>query len=232
MDEPASPPVPIRPLTTKQERRLVDHLEERFLETTRQFKKRSDPSSTLRTLAAYVQTTRTLLSLILQIPPLDPSTPLRTSFLLRFTNDVVNAIPGYPAEAETLPALLEWLDMLDRGWLAVLRQQSWDTARNEGVELVLPAEAGMKSSPPNMTDRTRLRSLLVTGTERLETWLEALNTETEDYGEVLTRLGLQQAFDELFSRTLGEMGAFGGTEVHMTDLVDVADLVDEDEGID
>jgi len=41
----------------------------------------------------------------------------------------------------------------------------------------------------------------------MEEWLEGLSTE--GYGDALERLGLQQGFDDLFSRTLSEMGGLG-----------------------
>jgi len=126
--------------------------------------------------------------------------------MLRLTNDVMHAIPGYAPDATALPMLLEWFDVLDRGWLAVLRVQAWDPAQREGVNVLRPA--GKRASPVNQTERTRLRSLLVTGTGNMEEWLEGLSTE-EGYGDALERLGLQQGFDDLFSRTLSEMGGLG-----------------------
>ncbi|THH21458.1 hypothetical protein EW146_g101 [Bondarzewia mesenterica] len=214
MDGETAPSSPVnhrtRPLTAKQERKLVENLEERFLDLMRNLKKRSDPSSTLRTLSSYLQAAQPLLALILQIPPLDPSTSLRTTFLLRLTNDVMHAIPGYAPDAATLPQLLAWLDVLDKGWLAVLRAQAWDPVAHEGVDLDLdlPEDADApprRSTPVNQTERARLHSLLVMGTGAMEEWLEKLNTEGDDY-EALERLGLQQGFDQLFFRCLAEMG--------------------------
>ncbi|KAI0045787.1 hypothetical protein FA95DRAFT_1560838 [Auriscalpium vulgare] len=209
MDENSPPPlVPAsHALSMRQERKLVDNLDERFLDVTRNYKKRFEPSSSLPDLSAYLHAQQTLLSLILQIPPIDPSTSLRTALLLRLTNDAMNSIPGYPAEPGSLPELLAWLDLLDRGWVAVLRRQAWDTARHDGVESVLPE--GAHASAVNQTERTRLRSLLVTGTGRMEEWLEELDGEGETFGEALERLGLQNGFDELFYRTLTEIGGLG-----------------------
>ncbi|KAI0062154.1 hypothetical protein BV25DRAFT_1886008 [Artomyces pyxidatus] len=203
----AAVPIHAHPLTAKQERKLVDNLEERYLEITRNFKKRSDQSSTLPTLSSYLHAMQPLLSLVLQIPPVNPSTSLRTSLLLRLTGEVMNSIPGYPPDVETLPELLSWLDILDRGWLAVLRLQAWDPVQHEGIDL---ASTDARSSPPSQTERTRLRSLLVTGTTRMEDWLEPLGKAgANEYGEELERVHLQEGFDELFFRTLTEMGGFG-----------------------
>ena len=70
----------------------------------------------------------------------------------------------------------------------------------------------------SQTDRARLRSIFVTGTSNLEEWLEkGLVVEgADDLESALEKLGLQQAFDELFERTLGEMGYLAeDSEIHM-----------------
>lgn len=176
----------------------------------------SDPSSTLETLSSYLQATHTVLSMILQIPPLDPSASLRTTLLLRLTGEVMSSIPGYKPDVQTLPQLLDWLNDLDRGWLAVLRSQAWDPDAHAGVDLALDSQvvdgslAALHSTPMNQTERTRLRSLLISGTATMEEWLVALDTGGQDYDMVLETLGLQQGFDDLFSGTLAEMGSLGG----------------------
>ncbi|KAH9915238.1 uncharacterized protein BXZ73DRAFT_34734, partial [Epithele typhae] len=179
--------VPVRPLSSLQERKLVEYLEEQFLDITRNYKKRSDPSSSLPTLAAYLEATHRLLSLILQIPPVDPSTPLRTTLLLRLTSEVLQSIPGYAPDPNTLPALLAWLRDLDAGWLATLRADAWDSnasaARPARISSPPPPDAGgedalderrreARVTRPSQTERTRLRSALLAGTDALEEWLE------------------------------------------------------------
>ena len=151
-----------------------------------------------------------MLSLVLQIPPVDPSTPLRTSLLLRLTGEFLQAVPGYVPEMATLPLLLAWLADLDRGWLAVLRAQAWDADACIGVDTELPE--GARASPVSQTERTRLRSLLLGGTDALEEWLERLDTQGEPFEVALERVGLEQAFDELFAGTLAEMGALAGSD--------------------
>ena len=118
----------------------------------------------------------------------------------------MGAITGYRPTTAALPQLLAWLNDLDRGWLAVLRAQAWDADARGGVDQPA-ADAAAQTS---QTERTRLRSLLVTGTGRLEEWLVALDTGGQDYTTVLETLGLQQGFDELFAGTLAEMGSLGG----------------------
>ncbi|KAK7688907.1 hypothetical protein QCA50_007598 [Cerrena zonata] len=206
-------------LSPSQERKLVDFLDEKFLDVTRNFKKRSDPSSTLRTLSSYLTETHTILSLILQIPPVDPSTSLRTTLLLRITGEVMGSIGGYQPVVETLPQLLDWLNDMDRGWLAVLRSQEWDPEERLGHDLVISEDGNsavpIRSTPISQTERTRLRSLLLSGTTKLEEWLERLVTDDDNYNDALERLGLQQSFDDLFAGTLTEMGALRGFEVNV-----------------
>ncbi|CAA7263649.1 unnamed protein product [Cyclocybe aegerita] len=186
----------LRALSSRQERKLVNYLDGRFLDLTRNFKKRSQPSSTVQTLCAFLETSRALLAFILQIPPIDPSTSLRTAYLLRLTGDVLGAIPGYKLSAlgvpvhATLQDLLDFLDDLDQAWITVLRGQVWDPEAAEGVDLRLPQlqetnglssddansesdsnEKPQRSSPPSQTDLARLRSLLFSGEATLEEWL-------------------------------------------------------------
>jgi hypothetical protein len=181
---------------------------------------RSQPStSKLPTLASYLEANQHLLSLILQIPPIDPSTSLRITFLLRLTGDTMNSIPGYPPDLDTLPDLLEFLDDLDQAWVTVLDSQIWDPNSKSAVDLMIPAEdlttsnnntPTIDSTPMNQTERTRLRSLLVTGTAQLEEWLTGVDKDGEEYQGALERVGLQQSFDDLFERTLAEMGGLAG----------------------
>lgn len=141
---------------------------------------------------------------------MDPSASLRTSLLLRLTGDVMGAIPSYAPDVATLPQLLAWLDDLDKGWVAALRSQRWDPVERTGLDVVLPADAHLHSTPMSQTERTRLRSLLIAGTGTMEEWLVELDTGGLDYELELERLGLQQGFEDLFSRTLAEMGSFEG----------------------
>jgi hypothetical protein len=223
-------------LSKVQERKAVEYVEDSFMEITSAFKKRSasmrsassesteivvnssEPSMTkLPTLTTYLDAMQKLLAFILQIPPIDPSTYLRTAFLLRLTGDVMTSVPGYPPEMKELQSLLDFLDDLDQGWLGVLKSQVWDPTAGEGVDLIVPVdqiepgEPPIKSSPVSQTERTRLRSLLITGTAGLEEWLTGLDTNGEDYQLALQSVGLLQGFDDLFSGTLSEMGTYDGS---------------------
>lgn len=229
-----------RALTSKQERTLVAFLDDLFLQLTRNYKKRSDISSTLRTLPAYLEAAKHLLLLVIQIPPIDPSTPLRIAYLLRLTGDVLSAIPGYQLETSnattiqaTLRDLVKFLGDLDQAWLAVLQSQVWDPSAAQAVDLVIavdddshisntspnsPSALRIKSTPLNQTEVTRLKSLLFAGESALEEWLtnektksQAEDADSDDVSGMLERMGLLEEFDSLFIRTLDFLGGFTGT---------------------
>ncbi|KAI9453903.1 hypothetical protein BJY52DRAFT_1173325 [Lactarius psammicola] len=190
-----------RPLSEPQERRLLAYLDEKYREIHQDYGKRHEPTSKLPTLRAYLDAMRSLLALILQVPPVVPSGMLRISLLLRLTNTVMEDAPGYPPDSTDLVTLLKWLDLLDHGWLSVLCMQAWDPVRGEGVDL--PQHLLEKTPPATQTDRTRVHSLLVTGTSTLEDWMEGKKEDNEDsLVHDMRRLGHQSAFDELFHRTL------------------------------
>ncbi|KAF9061690.1 hypothetical protein BDP27DRAFT_324330 [Rhodocollybia butyracea] len=205
------PPKPkIQPLTQNQERRLVAFLDNEFLEMTRGYKKRSSETSNLRTLETYLQAAQRILGLILQIPPVDPSTSLRTQLLLRLTNDVLTCIPGYPPTSdENLPIAMEFLDDLDQSWCAVLQSQVWNPQEGIGEDLIVDAEdvtKGIKSTPMSQTERTRLKSLLLGGVTTLEEWLEGkpIGVNRQPLGDVL-----EDGLNDIFSNTLEELGGLG-----------------------
>jgi len=229
------PPYRNRALTSKQERKLVAFLDDLFLQLTRNYRKRYDISSTLKTLPAYLEAARHLLLLVIQIPPIDPSTSLRIAYLLRLTGDVIFAIPGYQLDIsstigiqETLRNLLGFLGDLDQAWLAVLRSQVWDPSTGQAVDLVIAVDdddpqtsssstaLSIKSTPPSQTDVTRLQSLLFTADSSLEEWLSnekarADGGDSENVSGMLDRMGLLEEFDSLFMRTLDFLGGFAGT---------------------
>ncbi|KAI6141524.1 hypothetical protein EDD17DRAFT_1665801 [Pisolithus thermaeus] len=73
------------PLSKAQERKVVQYVEDAFMDITSAYKKRSEPSMTkLPTLSSYLYAMQSLLAFILRIPSVDSSTPLRTTFLFRF----------------------------------------------------------------------------------------------------------------------------------------------------
>ncbi|KAL0572542.1 hypothetical protein V5O48_009421 [Marasmius crinis-equi] len=148
-----------------------------------------------------------MLSMILQIPPFDPSTSLRTAFLLRLTNDVFGSIPGYAPSRDVLPVLADWLDDIDQAWVVVLRLQVWDRNEGVGIAVDLPADSDLRSSPMNQTEKTRLKSLLVGGMEMLEEWIGIL-TDGDVGGQDANSktLTVPDAFNDVFSRTCKELG--------------------------
>jgi len=71
----------------------------------------------------------------------------------------------------------------------------------------------------SQTERTRLRSLLIAGTENLEGWLESLDPSSgndtierrfEEGASDVEELDIQTRFDQIFSDTLTEMGILHG----------------------
>ncbi|KIY71276.1 hypothetical protein CYLTODRAFT_435304 [Cylindrobasidium torrendii FP15055 ss-10] len=213
-----------RALTQKQERRLMDYLDLQFLELARGYKKRSEPTATLSTLPLYLQAASKLLGLILRIPPVGPSISLRTSFMLKLTNDVLCSVMGYPADPQNVAELLDWMDDLDQAWVAVMRAEPWDDVQN-GVTPMnedTPAERDEsmdgivalgeeRTSALSQTEKTRLRSLLIGGIGTFEEWMYGEtpldSDETHTQAQVLLEeMGLKDAFDQAFSRTLDELG--------------------------
>ncbi|TDL18510.1 hypothetical protein BD410DRAFT_753222 [Rickenella mellea] len=200
---------PLRPLSASQERKLIDYIDEQFLEITRGYKKRNHPPTTLPTLTSYLGTMHPLLTVIMLIQPIYPQASLRTMLLLRLTNESLTSIIGYEPTSQELPTLLRFLDELDRGWLTVLHAQAWDAEMLTGVDIVVPVDSAFttKPSPVSQTDRTRLRSILSIGTERLEEWLEDIPVNgAVDLPSALDTLGIKKYFDDIFSRTLTELG--------------------------
>jgi len=119
---------------------------------------------------------------------------------------------------------VSWLDDLDQAWLVVLQSQMWDADNGEGADLLIEADdaaAGVKSTPMNQTETTRLRSLLVGAMAELEEWLDGgRGDEGDDVESRLKRLGLQDKFDELFSGTLDFLGNVGGFVVEPLSEID------------
>jgi hypothetical protein len=115
-------------------------------------------------------------------------------------------IVGYSPDVADLIPLLQWLDILDRGWLSVLCRHAWDPMTDEGVEL---SEELLAMTPlPTQTDCTRVHSLLVTGIGALENWMEGKDGDEDEEDNLvrdMQRLGYQSNFDELFYRTLTKL---------------------------
>ncbi|KAH7093952.1 hypothetical protein BKA62DRAFT_745254 [Auriculariales sp. MPI-PUGE-AT-0066] len=166
-----------RALTAKQEHRLITYLDAQFLEISRGFKKRSQPDSPLATLDAYLAACHPLMSLILLIPPIDPSTALRAELLLRYTGEVLDAIPCYPATRAVLPRLSSWLDELDKAGRDVSRALP-NMVFSPTIEDVPPGTPIYSSTPVSITESTRLLSLLDSACDRIEEWLDTIAQST------------------------------------------------------
>ncbi|KAL1742179.1 hypothetical protein HDZ31DRAFT_84314 [Schizophyllum fasciatum] len=214
---PASPPQPksthLRPLSTRQERRLMDYLDERLLNLMRNYKKRAEASTSTPTLDAYLHACRQILSIVLQIPPIQPSASLRTAYLLHLSNDALSAVTGYSATLDSLPGLLEWLDDLDRAWLVALTGQIWQPDARAGV--APPDTVALDTRKLiTQTDRTRLKSMLISGSAVIEDWVGDVVSQPEldvdDVESLMQRLGIVEGSVRLFPRSLDELERISG----------------------
>ncbi|UZJ55258.1 hypothetical protein CBS101457_004578 [Exobasidium rhododendri] len=136
----------VRKLTQKQEMRLMNYLDDAFLQINRGFNKRHDPSSSsVPTLSSFIQAYASILLILASIPPIGPSASLLVSYLLRYTNELLDGISGYEVcskeglegddddESEKRRSLdagfrsvIQSVDVLDRVWSCVLRGQMVD----------------------------------------------------------------------------------------------------------
>ncbi|KZT54321.1 hypothetical protein CALCODRAFT_499937 [Calocera cornea HHB12733] len=208
-------------LSIAQERRLIAYLDEHFLTVNKAYKKRHEPSAPLPSLISYINAFRPLLSIILLIPPLDPSASLRTSYLLRLTGEFLDTLPGYGVSPSTasdaLEELVSFLNVLDKGWQAVLGSERWDPTSHSGVSMA-GAGSGALSKPVSATDKIRLRSLIMGGRERIEEWVRrVVHVEPETQVDVASS----------FWRTLAALGEIPvpGREEGMEDE-DAEDLLE------
>lgn len=159
----------------------------------------------------------------------------------------MTAIVGYKPRVEDLDGVLEWLEVLDVGWEGVLRGVPWEAAilTESGSSVIRSGGAGggdregrgggggggqtrldgegEKMEALTQTEKTRLKSLLITGAARIDEWLEGLQPEEDsrieelgdqnmlgeggvsDYIGVLESRGLRERFERLFERTLREL---------------------------
>ncbi len=160
-----APVSPLLSLTPRQEDRLHLHLDDRLLSLERDERKQCvplhlpilqsnlmKPTSAFGSLQALLGRLLPLLHLILQIPPVEPWSSLRISYLLTFTGSVSTYITSlplvvFPSRAtshhrqwdrngsgdavieeqagRTMRALLDFLGEVDKGWQAVLRGDGW-----------------------------------------------------------------------------------------------------------
>ncbi|GAA5977992.1 hypothetical protein JCM10908_004188 [Rhodotorula pacifica] len=153
----ASAPRPRKALTTAQESRLVRYLDDELLKLSGAFESRHSGTSRLPTLDAFLQALLPLHAFILTIPAVPPSAALRIAYYLNLTSFIPPALDGYTVLDETLDSLFETLARFDRGWVAVLRGEDWDSTTGQARP---DTTAGAGSSGMRTTDRARLESLV------------------------------------------------------------------------
>lgn len=135
--------IKVRKLTQKQELRLMNYLDDAFQQIVRGYSKRytTSSSTSLSTLEIYLAKLDSILNIIAEIPPVGPSAQLLINYLLRYTNEITDGIPGYEigsraaeqlvgdkesatgttSVSTNLEKVIGSLDLLDRVWAAVLR---------------------------------------------------------------------------------------------------------------
>lgn len=105
---------------------------------------------------------------ILTIPAVPPSASLRVAYLLNLTSFIAPALDGYTILDETIEPLFDLLARFDRGWVAVLRGDDWDSSSGQARSAASdPTTASGSSLSPKAfagglrtTDRARLDSLI------------------------------------------------------------------------
>ncbi|GJJ11856.1 hypothetical protein Clacol_006094 [Clathrus columnatus] len=200
---------PMKPLSSAQERRLTAYIDEQL--------------SSLRTVDNYIEAVRPLLTLVLLIPPVGISTSLRSALFLRLTDEILDSITGYVPV--TFDQVLDLLGELDRGWVAVLRSQGWNSVDKIGEPIPMSLSLSSNASI-SQTDRTRLRSLLSSGTDKIEEWLETVlpsDAEALEPAAALEGMKLRERFNDLFFQTLTDLG-----ELHGDIRLDETDSEDEE----
>ncbi|TFK24666.1 hypothetical protein FA15DRAFT_640830 [Coprinopsis marcescibilis] len=239
----------LRPLTQREEQRLIAYLDERMLQLTRNHMKRSEHSSTTQTLTAYLEEARRIMALILQIPAVYPSGTIRIAYLLRLTGDALGATPGYSLTRQfsgplaegaanivvdpqrikaNLVDLLDFLDDLDQAWLAVLEGQAWDPTSSEGVDvfqllgpLVHSLQDNQDASIPDpQTNKSDIPPKLSKPSQTDKTRLRSL------------LLGGEATLEEwIVNEKVDKVMGMGGTEDDITGLLDKLGLLDEFDNI-
>jgi hypothetical protein len=88
-------------------------------------------------------------------------------------------LPPQPVLSEegltTLEEVFQLLEKLDAGWCAVIRNERWDSATNQGI-FEQPPASGEQSETElkrafSETDRIRLRSIITSGKDEFDDWL-------------------------------------------------------------
>ncbi|GAA5863888.1 hypothetical protein JCM1840_005806 [Sporobolomyces johnsonii] len=157
MASPPSPAGPRKPLTPSQESRLIRYLDAELLRLSGQYESRHSTQATLPDLASFLNALLPLHSFILTIPAVPPSASLRTAYYLQLTGFLAPALGAYSLADDVLDPLFDLLDRFDRGWVAVLNGQEWDSANGKARE---GEPTPSKSEAMRNTDRVRLETLV------------------------------------------------------------------------
>lgn len=213
----------LKPLSQRQELRLTEFLDDKFIDITRNFRKRFEPSSPLHTLPGYISAVQSVLSLILQIPPTPPSESLRVSLLLRLTNDVLESIPGYLPDLDHLPEVLDFLDDLDQAWVTVIRHEAWKPHDEEDSDVDfddIEQENVDRPSPLSQTDKVRLDSILMNASIILANWV-AHRHQPEEPVIPFGSFGELEGFGRLFANTLEELDEVAENSEELDNAMDI-----------
>lgn len=100
------------------------------------------------TLSALLQRLKPILSLILQIPPVEPWSQLRISYLLTLSGSIPSYIASLPLvtprgddeeAGEVMRETIDFLHKVDHGWRVVLRGNGWVVDHDgKGVAVRVP----------------------------------------------------------------------------------------------
>jgi len=153
-----------QPLTSRQESRLIGHLDSAILDLARKYNNRHAPNSLLRTLLDYLNAIADLSALVLAVPPVGASAHLRSAYALQLLSLLPDAVTGYNLPPRSQRAAF-WarLARWDEESVAVLFGQQWDSKAGRARGL-----RGARASQLTGTERVRLRSLIDDGRTALE----------------------------------------------------------------
>lgn len=141
------------PLTSRQESRLIGHLDSALLSLARNFNNRHAPNSLLVTLLDYLHALADLQAVVLAIPPAGASAHLRSAYALQLLSLLPDAVVGFnlPPRAQRA-AFWARLGRWDEECVAVLHGWEWDSRTGTAK-----GEEGSGSQLTG-TERVRLRS--------------------------------------------------------------------------
>ena len=81
----------------------------------------------------------------------------------------MNSIVGYKPDVRTLPQLLDWLNDLDKGWLAVLRSQVLPNSLETDMSFQKLSNTETYVNPDQPRTSLEIATLLPPSTDRLYT---------------------------------------------------------------